>query len=279
MSVFRAIEYHHDHLDTERSFLVLEGSNEAASELLDTLKSKFKFLKFELRFAILRCKPIVLALEIFESDFAIGCLTMLYIEQIAIELYSQKHFASSAISEVTDDMTETFSQSEMAELQQQVAKYSSLAEAKFLKYFGDSGCYPSLAFLKELIYFYPPKLTDFPEQPQFTHIDISNVPVNEFVAYRRLGGTFSSVFTAENMYEITFIEKEVLAIQSFWARHVLEMPNLAKIAHVYAFLPGGSSSVERTFSYYNKLLSDERRSLDVKYLEALLFLYFDAEKL
>ena len=54
------------------------------------------------------------------------------------------------------------------------------------------------------------------------------------------------------------------------------MPKLAKIALNFGFLPS-SASVERTFSYYNKLLREERECMEEKTIEQVLYLYVNSK--
>ena len=64
----------------------------------------------------------------------------------------------------------------------------------------------------------------------------------------------------------------------FWKSNRMILPNLFDIVRQNAYLVGSSAGVERSFTYYSKILSDERHRLTGKTLEKLIFLYFDGSK-
>ena len=51
---------------------------------------------------------------------------------------------------------------------------------------------------------------------------------------------------------------------------------ICKIPLNFGFLPS-SASVERTFSYYNKLLREERECMEEKTIEQVLYLYVNSK--
>ena len=56
------------------------------------------------------------------------------------------------------------------------------------------------------------------------------------------------------------------------------LPKLFDFVRQNAYLVGSSVGVERTFTYYNKTLSNGKHKLTRKTLEELIFLYFDGSK-
>ena len=59
-------------------------------------------------------------------------------------------------------------------------------------------------------------------------------------------------------------------IQDFWEGAKTLLPELGKLAFKYAFLVSSSSGVERSFSYYRKILEPERQRLLPKTIIHLL---------
>ena len=75
------------------------------------------------------------------------------------------------------------------------------------------------------------------------------------------------------------MENELQQVIDFWSANQSNLPGLFSAVQKYGFLTGSSASVERAISQFNKLLSDDRRSLDEENLEKLLFIHFNAGKL
>ena len=79
----------------------------------------------------------------------------------------------------------------------------------------------------------------------------------------------------------TFSEEASLkfrAIRDFWEGAKTLLPELAKLAFQYAFLVSSLPGVERSFSYYRKILEPERKRLLSKTIKHLLFLYVKSDK-
>ena len=68
----------------------------------------------------------------------------------------------------------------------------------------------------------------------------------------------------------------VQSVQDFWKRQRTHLPKLHQLAFDFAFLPSSSASVERTFSYFKKLLSDDRERMEETTTEYMLFLYVNS---
>ena len=71
----------------------------------------------------------------------------------------------------------------------------------------------------------------------------------------------------------------VQAVYDFSRGQKNTLPALSNIAMDHAFIISSSAPVERVFSYYNKLLQDDRSRLIEEHLKQLLFLYVNASKL
>ena len=83
----------------------------------------------------------------------------------------------------------------------------------------------------------------------------SNVPPNELSGYRILARDYSFE-PSENEDSLEGFAREMQQIKDFWASCSTQLPNLSKLALTYAFVLCSSASVERCFTYYNKLLED-----------------------
>ena len=81
------------------------------------------------------------------------------------------------------------------------------------------------------------------------------------------------------MFKFEDVEAEVQNVRAFLSASRNTLPNIYKLAEKYAYLVVTSAAVERAFSFYNKLLSDDRRRLDEAILDKLLFIYCNVNKL
>ena len=97
--------------------------------------------------------------------------------------------------------------------------------------------------------------------------EFHKVPIGELTLYRMKSREFSTVATD--------IVGQLQAVLDFWVANSDVLPKLSKLAFKYAFLMVTSASAERSFSYYNKLLTTDRRSLKEDTISKLLMLYFN----
>ena len=152
---------------------------------------------------------------------------------------------------------------------------------KLDKYFNATdGVYPSLEFLKEVEYFYPLKAIVFSDSYGFCKIvGINFVNENERKTFKSLCRKFKSTLTGMIDCTIEGLQLECQNVVDFWKSNELLLPNLFALASRYCFMPNNSAAVERTFSFYYKLLSNERRNLEPKTLAETLFLYYNSGKI
>ena len=113
-------------------------------------------------------------------------------------------------------------------------------------------------------------LTTFPE--------FLRVPQKEREIYRGKARFFVSK-VSDLIFKFEDVEAEVQNVRAFLSASRNTLPNIYKLAEKYAYLVVTSAAVERAFSFYNKLLSDDRRRLDEAILDKLLFIYFNVNKL
>ena len=99
---------------------------------------------------------------------------------------------------------------------------------------------------------------------------------SELQHYRQKALTFIS--KCENLFDVKAIEEEIQAVRDFWNSYRMILPNLFHIVQQTAYLVGSPAGVERAFTYYNKILSNERPKLTEKTLGKLIFLYFNGSK-
>ena len=184
-----------------------------------------------------------------------------------------------------EEVTERLSPNQKSELLEKINAAADAAYSKFSKYFADKtpelkeGLYPARVFLKEIQFFNQRKSLAFNEIPRLEEIPgFANVPRNELSGYRILARDYSFE-PSENEDSLEGIAREMQQIKDFWASCSTQLPNLSKLALTYAFVLCKSASVERCFTYYNKLLEDERQSLDTISFKYLLFLYVNALKI
>ena len=280
-AMFDAVaNYHTDYLAAEKSFLMLETDldeeNEAAMELKQILDSNYKFIVWECTFIRTRARPFIDAIRLFESDLPLGCISLPYLENVFFEIVSQKKLLADSLTEILDQITETFTSSEQLELIRKISTAALSAESKYLKYFGENGCFPGLQYFKDVQFLVPSKSLSFSVTPKSLKIPgISKVPEAEFLHYRAKARTFVSSPAGDTFESL---KAEIQQVLDFWMSVSDELPNLATIAKTYCFLLPSSASVERVFSYYNKLLTDERQTLSNDSIRELLFLYVNSTR-
>ena len=89
------------------------------------------------------------------------------------------------------------------------------------------------------------------------------------VGYRTLAHDYK--FPRDSGSEQPVID-EILSIKTFWNAHANQLPTISALAFEYAFLVCSSAGVERSFTFYNKFLEEERQRMDSKTLKYLLFM-------
>ena len=105
-----------------------------------------------------------------------------------------------------------------------------------------------------------------------THFNDS-VNENERKTYKSLCRKFKSMLTGMNHCTIQGLQLECQNVSDFWESNELLLSNLFALASRYCFMPNSSAAVERTFSYYNKVLCNERRNLEPKTLAETLSVF------
>ena len=121
--------------------------------------------------------------------------------------------------------------------------------------------------LKESELLYPVKALAFEVHPSLSIFSKLHIPVSEFADHRTQCRTF------EERYEITAMENDIQLVIDFWSANQSNLPGLFSAVQKYSFLTGSSDSVERAISQFNKILSDDCRSLDEENLENLKTTY------
>ena len=247
--------------------------SENSKQILD---SNYKFIVWECTFIRTRARPFIDAIRLFESDLPLGCISLPYLENVFFEIVSQKELLADSLTEILDQITETFTSSEQLELIRKISTAALSAESKYLKYFGENGCFPGLQYFKDVQFLVPSKSLSFSVTPKSLKIPgISKVPEAEFLHYRAKARTFVSSPAGDTFESL---KAEIQQVLDFWMSVSDELPNLATIAKTYCFLLPSSASVERVFSYYNKLLTDERQTLSNDSIRELLFLYVNSTR-
>ena len=92
--------------------------------------------------------------------------------------------------------------------------------------------------------------------------ELENPPndlITEWAIYSELSETFSESFD----------------LDSYWREKMILLPNISKIALVYIWLPVSRVDVERSFSAYKRILTDNRHALSEDSIRMLNFLNFN----
>ena len=74
------------------------------------------------------------------------------------------------------------------------------------------------------------------------------------------------------------VRNSVLGIvdpELFWKSYATSIPTLSALATKFMFATVNSADAELSFSMYNLILNDRRRSLNAESLRGLLFLYYN----
>ena len=280
-SMFDAIRYHNTYLQVEKAFIMsecLDDSNaDSLEDLIMYLRQNYNTILFQCKFIELRAKPLINAMKLFESDLPLSCVTFSYLEKIKFELASQKYLIADSIQEFLVGTTKTLLNNNFVS---HVRLSAEAAEQKFLKYFGDSGVYSSKEFLKDLQFLAPRTALQFPETPRSLSIPQSNtIPLSEMLYYRVKASEFViNVPPPEDTSDIDEIKRQLEEIREFWEGVAAQIPKMYFLAMTYGFIVPSSASVERVFSYFNKVLTEDRQKLAPETLKQLLFLYVNAEK-
>ena len=168
-----------------------------------------------------------------------------------------------SLTEVEQHCPDETPYADKLELQSLFCQAYASAGDKVAKYKKEEG-QPGILFLKNLRFFDPSKLIFMPNViegiPKFEEI-----PQEEIDLYRNHLGP-QALMNAPT---------SALDLQQFWLSVQLKVPTLAKFALKYIFATVHSADVERSFSLYNIILSDRRRSLTPENLKKLIFLYYN----
>ena len=281
-SMFDAIRYHNTYLQVEKAFIMSECLDDSNADSLDDLtmylRQNYNTILFQCKFIELRAKPLFNAMKLFESDLPLSCVTFSYLEKIKFELASQKYLIADSIQEIFVGTTETLLNNNFVS---QVRLSAEAAEQKFLKYFGVSGVYSSKEFLRDLQLLAPRTALQFPEIPRSLSIpQFNTIPLSELLYYRVKASEFViNVPPPEDTSDIDEIKRQLKEIREFWEGVAAQIPKMYSLAMTYGFVVPSSASVERVFSYFNKVLTEDRQKLAPETLKQLLFLNVSAEKI
>jgi hypothetical protein len=131
---------------------------------------------------------------------------------------------------------------------------------------------PAIKFLKAVRIFNPKRtplmshsLEDYSDIP-----GMDEVPREEFVKYT----TTLAPDAIQNAAQDGPQQGEV-DVDLFWKAVDEQVPQLAKVANQYKFAVTNSADAERSFSIYNLVLTSRRRSLSLKTIKAIVFLYYN----
>jgi len=79
-----------------------------------------------------------------------------------------------------------------------------------------------------------------------------------------------------NDYKLICSElNEEVDIKAFWSINKTKLPQLYNLGKVFLHFPISTAAVERSFSKYNMMLSDERHRLKPESIKRLIFLYYN----
>ena len=174
---------------------------------------------------------------------------------------------------------EFFQNAPSALLSQFVRKVSKSAEAalnKLSKYFdSETGIHPAIRFLQDVRFFNPVTSLEFEEKPDLTIPGFNDIPAGELLLYREKARKFSFGKINDSSTKVKQLEEKIMCLRDFWLANEEVLPTLSALVLCYGFLFSTSADVERTFSKYNSLLADDRKSLSDESLKKILFLFYN----
>ena len=199
------------------------------------------------------------------------------IDCVKFHFDSQLRFYDDSVSEIINTMSETFTTGEKKQFKERVTASSQKTNAKFGKYFDEEcGLHPARKFIYEAQFLNPKTALKFHVRPEFhAKPGFSEIPDSEFSGYRLLCREYSS--PSGNEFTLEDLRTEAQSIKDFWDGSGANLPILSKIGRTYGFLVGSSSCAERIFTYYNKVLSADRASLNSETIKQLMFLYCNSD--
>ena len=146
------------------------------------------------------------ALNVFQTNLDQGLFLFDTLQNFEMKLTCQKLIPNDSITEVfsSEDFQwlKHLTQDDCQRILQKLKNSSELAEEKLLRYFEEEGKYKAHNFLKQLRNFNPVHALKFSQKPFLGGIPgFSEVPVSEFVLYRRKCEDFQS----QNVYQMAFV--------------------------------------------------------------------------
>ena len=191
-------------------------------------------------------------------------------------LESQRDFGDFEIFPFPDEF---FQNAPSALLSQFVRKVSKSAEAalnKLSKYFdSETGIHPAIRFLQDVRFFNPVTSLEFEEKPDLTIPGFNDIPAGELLLYREKARKFTFGKINDSSTKVKQLEEKIMCLRDFWLANEEVLPTLSALVLCYGFLFSTSADVERTFSKYNSLLADDRKSLSDESLKKILFLFYN----
>ena len=141
------------------------------------------------------------------------------------------------------------------------------ASEKLAKYMMPAG-QPAIHFLMECRIFNPARVVVLSHNVKdFSHIPhFDMVPEDEFQKYVTNLAPAAVAPGFDGNYD---------AIQQFWNSMGDRLPNMASIALRYLNAISNSADAERSFSLYNMIVTNRRRSMSQKSIKALVLLYYN----
>ena len=132
--------------------------------------------------------------------------------------------------------------------------------------------------MQQIEVFNPRKAQAWSQKPTYNEIpNFDKVTKAEFAMYQKKAANFN--FEQEDgVSELENLKEEITKIQGFWKANKTVLPQMYELSLRYAYVFSNSAEVERFFSYYKKILSQERHSLSIETLKHLSFLYFNLAK-
>ena len=149
-------------------------------------------------------------------------------------------------------------------LQDKFCQAFSAANSKIEKYMCADG-QPGVEFVKQLQIFDPSRIILFDSCDFSALRGMSDVPLTEIKRYRESLGPMAMKVSGGIPLDLTV----------FWNSIKADVPKLAGCALKYIYACLNSADAERSFSLYNIVFSERRRSLSEENLKAFVFLYYN----
>lgn len=265
---FTAVNYYLEFFEFIYDFVCEERETCGTSyidELCDIFreKSSLSQLEIELSFISDNAGRMVQVIELFErKDIPVAHLA--YDSLRSLEAFLENGKSTTTFGAKTDPLLNGKSQKEKSSWHKSFHGAYDTALTKLSKHLKR---YTALDFIEAVRVFNPRKMSCFNA--------VSEKDIKNFESIHGLKDPNYAVLDEWSSYLILCRSYTGEDILQWWADHEQEMPYLSSLARQNLTLPLSSAEVERSFSIYNHIFSDRRRTLTEENTKNLLNVYYN----